>query len=222
VRDPRAAPPLLTATRAPALEDLTFRLVRWAAFLAGGPDAALGRALLPLVAALDDTGFRAAAGDDALRLLGEIDDDAARDRLMQELERPSSDAGLDAAIHALARQGEPRARARVATIGQDAVATRSGNTTHEQARRMGAVAFYQLTLGPDTVGDGTAMLRQLGQPDQEDTAAWAVQTLCERAVRRPHERDAADRQRQAVATELERLGVGWTHLSRGAFACQRD
>jgi hypothetical protein len=222
LRDPRAVPPLLAATRAAAFKDQTFRLVRWAAFLAGGPDATLGRALLPLVAALDDAAFRSAAGDDGVRLLGEIDDDAARDRLMMEFDRPGSDAGLDAAIHALARQGEPRARDKVAAVGRDAVATRSGNTTHEQARRMGAVAFYQLALGPNTVGDGLAMLRQLAQRDQEDTAAWAVQTLCERAVRRPADRDAADRQRQAVATELERVGVAWAHLTRGAFACTRD
>jgi hypothetical protein len=221
VRDPRVVAPLLAATRALAFKDQTFRLVRWTAFLAGGPDAALGRAVLPLVAALDDAAFRTAAGDDAVRLLGEIDDEVARDRLMTELGRPSSDAGLDATIHALARQAEPRARAQVARLGQDAVATRSGNTTHEQARRMGAVAFYQLTLGPETLGDGIAMLRQLAQPDQEDTAAWAVQTLCERAVRRPREAEAADRQRQSVTVELERLGVAWRHLSRGGFPCAR-
>jgi hypothetical protein len=220
LRDSRAVPPLLAAASASAFRTDAFRVMRWAAYLAGGPDPTTGRALLPLIAALDDAAVRTAAGDDALRLLGEIDDDAARNRLMQELERPSSDAGLDATIHALARQGEPRARARVAALGQDAVATRSGNTTHEQARRMGAVAFYQLTLGPDTLVDGLAMLRQLAQRDQEDTAAWAVQTLCERAVRRPTERDAADRQRQAVATELERLGIAWSHLTRGMFACR--
>lgn len=157
-----------------------------------------------------------------MRQLGETDDEAARERLLRELDGPASDATLDAAIHALGRQGETRARARIAAIGAEAVATRSGNTTHEQARRMSAVAFYQLTLTADTLGDGLAMLRQLAQRDQEDTAAWAVQTLCERAVRRPADAARLDGQRRTLAAELERLGVRWDHLTRGAFPCSRD
>jgi hypothetical protein len=218
-RDTRAVAPLLASVRADAFRSDTFRLVRWAAYLAGGPDVALGRQLLPLLSAFDVPGIRAAASDDAIRLLGEIDDDAARDRLMAEFARPASDAALDAAVHALARQREPRARDRIAAIGQDAVATRSGNTTFEQARRMGAVAFYQLVLGPDTVPAGLAMLRQLALPDQEDTAAWAAQTLCERAVRRPADREPVEKHRAAVVGEFDRLGLSWARLQRGAFPC---
>ena len=96
----------------------------------------------------------AAAGDDAIRLLGAIDHPAARDRLVAEFTRPQPDTTLDALIHALARQGEPRVRERVVALGQEAVATRSGNLTYEQASRIGVVAFYLLALAPATIPTG--------------------------------------------------------------------
>jgi hypothetical protein len=218
LRDPAVVPAVRAAWRDHRAE--AWRIARWAAYAAGGPDAA-SATFAPLVEDLGDPALAVAAGGDGARLLGDIDHPLARDRLMTELERPTSDAQLDAVIHALARQGEPRARARLAAIGTEAVATRSGNTTHEQARRMGAVAFYQLSLSADTLSEGVAMLRQLAQLDQEDTAAWAVQTLCERAVRRPAVAAEVDGQRRALAAELERLGLRWDHLTRGAFPCQR-
>lgn len=219
LRDAAVVPAVRAAWRDD--RDEAWRIARWAAFAAGGPDPAASATFAPLVEDLGDATL-AAAGDDGLRLLGEIDTATARARLARVLDAPPSDAALDAAIHALARQGEVRVRSRVAAIGSDAVATRSGNTTYEQARRMGAVAFYQLALGPDTLADGLAMLRQLAQRDQEDTAAWAVQTLCERAVRRPAEAEVTDRTRQAVVAEFARVGVRWDHLSRGMFPCRRD
>jgi hypothetical protein len=119
----------------------------------------------------------------------------------------------------LARQGEPRTREPASALGLEAVAARSGNLTYEQASRIGAVAFYLFALGPDTMSDGLQMLRHLAPGDQEDAAAWAVQTWCERATRRPSERDGAHRTRAALVAEFARLGVRWSHLARGAFTC---
>lgn len=219
LRDVRVISAVRDALGRPAMRDDAFRVARWAAYLAGGPDPDRGAAFLPLVEALEDPASWTAAGLDAPGLLGEIDHPRARARLVLELGRPQPDAALDAVIVALARQGEPSVRARVSALGQEAVATRSGNTTYEQARRMGAVAFYLLALGPDTMADGLAMLRQLALADQEDTAAWAAQTWCERAARRPAERAAAERAHLALADELDRMNLRWNHLRRGMFAC---
>jgi hypothetical protein len=219
LRDAGALPAVRAALGRPALRDDAFRVARFAAYLAGGPDPDRGAAFLPLVEAFEDPATWTAAGLDAAGLLGVIDHPRARARLVLELDRPMTDAALDAVIVALSRQGEPRVQARVSALGEEAVATRSGNTTYEQARRMGAVAFYLMALGPDTMSDGLAMLRQLALADQEDTAAWAVQTWCERATRRPAEQASADRARLALADELGRMNVRWKHLRRGMFPC---
>jgi hypothetical protein len=219
LRDRRVVAPVRAALVNPGLRDEAYRFARWAAYVAGGPAADLGAAFLPLVEALADPASWAAAGTDAVRLLGEIDHPAARDRLVAELGRPHPGATVDALIHALARQGEVRARERASALGLEAVAARSGNLTYEQASRIGAVTFYLFALGPDTMADGLQMLRHLAPGDQEDAAAWAVQTWCERATRRPSDRDGALRARAALVAEFARLDVRWSHLVRGAFTC---
>lgn len=219
LRDAEAVAPLLKAMRDPAFEDDRYRLVRWAAFMAGGPDPAVGARLVPLLDLLDDAAMWRTTGDDALAFLGELDDARARDRLLRELDRPGSDASLDAAVQALGRQADPRARSRVSAIGQDALQGHAGNATFEQARRLGAVAFYQLTLGTDTVDDGLHILSRLAPATQEDTAAWAVQSLCEQAVRHPDRRESAIRHRARLVEALGRAGVRWEHLTRGTFPC---
>ena len=160
-----------------------------------------------------------AAGDDAVRLLGEIDHPGARARMIAEFGRPQPDATLDALIHALARQGEPSVHARVVSLGQEAVASRSGNLTYEQARRIAAVSFYLLARGPDTRPAGLEMLRHLTPADQADTAAWAVQTWCQRAARRPAERAPAEQASATLAAEFDAMNIRWRELARGAFAC---
>lgn len=218
LRDPRAAPALVAAVERPALRDDAYWLARWAAFVAGGPDPTLGNALLPLVAALATPALRSAAGDDGIRLLGEIDRPEARERLHGRLAE-TSDGEVDAAIHALARQGDASVRARVTALGREVAGTLSTNPTYEQARRIGAVAFYQLALGSDSLADGLATLRYLPARDQADAAAWAVQTVCERAVRHPGERAALDAHRAGLVAALEPLALPWRTLTRGAFAC---
>jgi hypothetical protein len=220
LRDRRAIPPLVTALRQPALREDAYRLARWAAYLAGGPEPDLGAAMRPVVEALADHAVRAAAGDDAVWLFGEVDDDVARDRLLAELNAPLSDASLDAVVHALARQGDPRARGTIATLGLDAARTKSGNATPEQARRLAAVAFYQLALGPETLVEGLTTLGTIARRDQEDTAAWTVQTLCARAVRRPSSRAAIEAHRTSVVEEFGRLGLGWD-VAKGPLGCDR-
>lgn len=219
LRDPAAVPPLLAAMRDPAFEDDRYRLARWAAFIAGGPDPTAGRGLVPLVALFENAAVWRTTGDDAILFLGELDDAGARDRLMAELARPGSDAGLDTAIHALARQADPRARERVAAIGQETLQSHAGNATFEQARRLGAVAFYHLTLGPETLAAGLDILGRLAPATREDTAAWAVQTLCEQAVRRPATREATLAHRARLIDALAAAAVRWEHLTRGAFPC---
>lgn len=218
LRDRRLVPLVQSALTRVALQSETYRLLRWAAYVAGGPESDLGPAFLPIVDTLTTTVW-ANAGDDAIRLLGEVDDPAARDRLVREFDRPQSDSTVDALIHALARQGEPRVREHVTALGREAVGARSGNATYEQARRIGAVAFYQLALATDAMTDGLRMLGQLAPRDQEDAAAWAVQTWCERSVRRPTAREAATRARLALVAEFDRLNVRWSHLDRGSFSC---
>lgn len=218
LRDRRAIPHLEAALRDSAMRANAHLLARWAAFLAGGPDADLGTAMLKVVEAVTDGVPWRAAGLDAVWLLGEVDHAVARDRLLAELDQPLEDARLDAVIHALARQGEPRAREPVSVIGAQAAREKSGNATPEQARRLGAVAFYQLALGPDTLADGLASLGTLAVPDQQGAAAWAVHTLCERAVRRPADRTAIEAHRNALVGELDRLGVSW-QAPAGTFGC---
>ena len=212
LRDRRLVPPVQAALSNPAFRDDAYRFARWAAYVAGGPEADLGAAFLPLTTTLEDPAVWKAAGDDAIRLLGEIDHPAARARLIAEFGRPQSDATLDALIHALARQGEPSVHARVVSLGQEAVASRSGNLTYEQARRIAAVSFYLLARGPDTRPAGLEMLRHLTPADQADTAAWTVQTWCGRAMRRPAERDAAERSRASLAAEFDGMNIRWSQL----------
>ncbi|MGE0815269.1 MAG: hypothetical protein AB7O28_02635 [Vicinamibacterales bacterium] len=219
VRDPRVGPLLVAAVQSPALREDAFRLVRWAAFVAGGPDPAAGRAVLPLVAVLESPALRAAVGDDAVRLLGEIDADEARARLLAELERPASEASADAAIHGLARQREARARQRVHALGRAVASTLSTNPVYEESRRMAAVAFYELALGADAAADGLAMLGYLPASDQADAGAWAVQTLCEQGVRHPDRRAALDAERAALIAALDARGLAWRPLARGMFPC---
>ena len=159
LRDRRVVSPAQAALANPAWRDDAYRFARWAAYVAGGPEADLGAAFLPLVTTLEDPAVWKAAGDDAVRLLGEIDHPGARARLVAEFGRPQSDATLDALIHALARQGEPSVHARVVSLGQEAVASRSGNLTYEQARRIAAVSFYLLAGEAATRAAGLEMLR---------------------------------------------------------------
>jgi hypothetical protein len=220
LRDRRVVPPVMAALKNPAFRDDAYRFARWAAYVAGGPDGDLGAAFAPVVGLLADAALWTAAGDDAIRLLGEIDQPAARDRLVAELERPQKDTTLDAIINALARQGEPRPRARVVALGQEAVAARSGNLTYEQASRIGAVAFYLLALDSGSRAEGLQMLRHMVPDSQADAGAWAAQTWCERAVRRPADRATADQARAALVAELDGMNVGWRTLVRGSFACE--
>lgn len=220
LHDPRVAPPLAAALDRPSFRDDAYRFARWGAYAAGGPSSGLGAAFLPVVALFDDATLWAAAGDDAVRLLGAIDHPAARNRLVTALERPSSDAELDAAIHALGRQGEPRVHDRIMAIGREAVASRSGNLTYEQARRIGAVTFYLLALGAGTQAAGLEMLRQMTPGDQADVAAWTVQTWCERAVRRPADKGEALRLRDELAAVFDAMGLRWRELARGSFRCE--
>lgn len=220
LRDARAAPAALAAAGRPALRDDVYRVARWAAYGAGGPDASTGAAWLPLAAAFDTPAMRSAAGDDGIRLLGEIDHDEARTRLRQRLDGPA-DGDVDAAIHALARHGDASVRGRVVALGREVAATLSTNPTYEQARRMSAAAFYLLALDEASIPDGLALLRPLSAADQADTAAWAVQTVCERGVRRPESQAARAAHREALAQALDALALPWRPLTRGAFVCPR-
>ncbi|MGE0360096.1 MAG: hypothetical protein AB7H93_03935 [Vicinamibacterales bacterium] len=219
LRDRQLPVLLVAALKNPALRDDAYRLARWAAFAAGGPEADLGPTYAPVVDVLADPALWTALGDDAIRLLGEIDHPSARDRLVAELDKPQRDTTLDAILHALARQGEARPRAKIVALGREAVASRSGNLTYEQASRIGTVSFYLFTLGPESRAEGMEFLRQMAVDPQADTAAWAVQTWCERAVRRPAERAAASRMHPALAAEFDAMSVGWRTLTRGMFTC---
>jgi hypothetical protein len=219
LRDRRLVAPVQAALANPAFRDDAYRLARWAAYVAGGPEAGLGAAFVPLVSALEDAAAWKAAGDDGIRLLGEIDDAAARTRLAAEFARPQSDATLDALIHALARQGDGQLNERIAALGREALASHAGNATYEQARRIGAVSFYLLATGGGDKAAGVDLLRKLAPADQADTAAWAVQTWCQRAVRRPTEKAAADQRAAALATEFDGMNIRWRELARGSFAC---
>lgn len=219
LRDRRVVAPVRAALINPAFRDDAYRFARWAAYVAGGPEVDLGAAFLPLVSMLEDAAVLKAVGDDAIRLLGEIDDAAARTRLIAEFARPQTDATLDALIYALARQGDPSVRDRAASLGREALASHAGNATYEQARRIGAVSVYLLAIGAETQAEGVDLLRKLAPADQADTAAWAVQTWCQRAVRRPAEKAVADQRAAALAAEFDGMNIRWRELSRGSFAC---
>ena len=219
LRDRRVVAPVQRALSTPAYRDDAYRFARWAAYVAGGPEADLGPAFVPLLSILGDAAVLKAAGDDAIRLLGEIDNPAARSQLVSEFERPQPDATLDALIHALARQGERQPNERIAALGGEALASHAGNATYEQARRIGAVSFYLLSTGAETQAAGVDLLRKLAPADQADTAAWAVQTWCQRAVRRPAENASADQRAAALAAEFDGMNIRWRELARGAFAC---
>lgn len=192
---------------------------RWAAFAAGGPDPAASATFQPLVAALADPALAAAAGDEGVRLLGEVDTAAARDALSTLVARDDAPATVDAAMLALARQGDPRARGRVTALGQTVVNGLGGNAMFEEARRIHAAAVYLMALGNDGRDAGLAMLTRLSPADQADAAAWAVQTLCERAVRRPADRAAAMNARAALIEALGSRGIRWDAVTRGTFVC---
>jgi hypothetical protein len=221
VGDRRVIPHIAAALRNVSLRDEAYRIARWASYLAGGPDPDLGAAFTDVVGAFDDRAVWTAAGIDGLYLLGEIDHSDARSRLVAELERPQADPALDALVHALARQGEPRVRARIDTLGVEALRARSGNATPEQASRLGEVAFYQLALGSETLADGLSMLGTIAARDQQATAAWAVHTLCARALRRPDQRPAVDQHRASLVAALDQRGVAW-QAPKGPVGCNGD
>jgi hypothetical protein len=218
--DRRAIPHIVRGLGDAKLRGQAHLLARWAAVLAGGPDAGLGEAMLDVVTSVAEPAAWEAAGDDGIWLLGEVDHPEARDLLLSELGKRPGDARLDAVIEALARQGDARAHARVTAIGLEAVRDRSGNATPEQARRLGAVAFYQLTLAPETMAAGFATLGNISVRSQADTAAWAVHTLCARAVRRPGQRASTDAHRLTLVEELDRRSIAWgTVPVSGTFGC---
>jgi hypothetical protein len=216
--DTRAVPVLVEALKQPAFRDDAYLLARWAAYLAGASPAGDGVAMEPVVEVFSNRVVWDSAGLDSILLLGEIDHPSARERLLSELDKTADDAALDAVVHALARQGEPRARERIAALGDEAARAKSGNATPEQARRLAEVAFYQLTLGPETLDAGLATLGTIALRDQEWTASWAAHTLCARAVRRPDDRAAIDAHRQSLVTELDARGIDW-RAPKGAIGC---
>jgi hypothetical protein len=218
--DRRVLSHLVAALRDPGLREQAYQLARWAAYMAGGPDTDLGPVMLEVIEAISDQAVWDAAGVDAIWLLGEVDHPAARERLLTELRLPLNGAKLDAVIHGLARQGDPRALAAITQLGVEAGQAKSGNATPEQASRLGEVAFYQLALGPDSLADGLATLQSIARRDQDWTAAWAVHTLCARAVRRPRQRDEIGEHRAALVEQLNRLGVSWQE-PKGTFGCPR-
>ena len=128
------------------------------------------------------------------------------------------DAAIDTIVHALARQGEARARPRIAALGDEAARGKSGNATPEQARRLGEVAFYQLSLGAETHEAGLATLGTIAARDQEWVASWAAHTLCARELRRPAGRAATEAHRRALVIELDRRGLDWRPL-QGRLGC---
>jgi hypothetical protein len=218
--DRRVISHLVAALRDPGFRKHAYQLARWAAYMAGGPDTDLGPVMLEVVEAVSDQDVWDAAGIDAIWFLGEVDHPAARERLLTELRLPLDAAKLDAVIHGLARHGDPRALAAITQLGVEAGQTKSGNATPEQARRLGEVAFYLLALGPDSLDDGLATLQSVARRDQDWTAAWAVHTLCARAVRRPRQREAIDEHRLALVEQLDRIGVSW-QAEKGTFGCPR-
>lgn len=191
---------------------------RWAAYAAGGP-APQGERFAALVAALSDSALADATGDDGVRLLGEIDTAAARDAVLALAGRDDRPATVDAAVHALARHRDPRARARVTTLGQTVLNGLGGNAMFEEARRLAAAGFYLLVLGRDTRDAGLAMLSRLSPADQADVAAWAVQTLCEHGVRHPEARGDDEAVRTDLVDALASRGLRWDALERGTFPC---
>lgn len=218
-RDRALVAALEAALARPEARDDAWMLARWAAFAAGGPDADASAAFAPLVDVLAQPAVAEAADDDGVRLLGEIASPAAvaRLRTLVALDRP--DHRVDAAIHGLARQGEASMRDRIAALGHADADGLVTNATYEQARRIGVAAFYLLALGADTRDDGMRLLTRLAPADQADAAAWAVQTLCERGVRRPAEAATIATTRAALIEALDARGIAWASLTRGAFAC---
>ena len=219
IRDPRAPSLLVEAFVSSAWREDLYLVARWAAFAAGGPDAGTSGAFAPLVEAATDPSLVAAAGDDLVLLLGEIETPSARDALLTFLTPGGRPATLDAAVHALARQGEPRARDNIASLAQTVMDGLGGNATLEEARRLGAAAFYMLALGADSRDDGLRLLTRLSPADQADAGAWAAQTLCERGVRRPADAPTLSAVRAGLVEALDARGIGWASITRGTFPC---
>lgn len=219
IRDAEAPSLLAAAFASREWRDDLYLVARWAAFAAGGPEPSYSAAFTPLVDAAKDPAVAAAAGDDLVLLLGEIEAPSARDALLGFLTPEARPATLDAAVHALARQGDPRGRAQIVSFAQTVMNGLGGNATLEEARRLGAAAFYLLALGPDTRDEGLRLLTRLSPADQAETGAWAVQTLCERRVRRPEAAAALGAVRAAVIDALDARGIEWASVPRGTFAC---
>ena len=201
------------------MRDEAWRVARWAAWAAGGPDLEFGATFAPLVDVVAEPAIAAAVDDDGVRLLGEIASTRAIDTLRAIVATDRPDHRVDAAIHALARQGDASVRARISTLGHAEADGLATNATYEQARRIGAAAFYLLALGPDTRDDGLRLLTRLSPADQADAAAWAMQTLCERAVRRPADAPTITAARADLAASLAQRDIAWTSLTRGTFVC---
>lgn len=218
-RDRALVPAIDAALARPEARDDAWMLARWAAWAAGGPDADASAAFAPLLDRLAQPAIAEAADDDGVRLLGEIEAPAAVARLRALVAQDRPDHRVDAAIFALARQGDAAVREHVAALGHAEADGLVTNATYEQARRIGAAAFYLLALGVDTRDDGMRLLTRLAPSDQADAAAWAVQTLCERGVRHPAEAAAVTSTRAALVEALDARGIAWATLTRGTFTC---
>ncbi len=214
-----ASPLFATALERDEGRDDAWMIARWATWVAGGPDTEVSAAFVPLVDVLANEAVATAAGDDGVRLLGEIASPRAVAMLRAIVATDRPDHRVDAAVHALARQGDPGVRPRVTALGRAEADGLATNATYEQARRIGAAAFYLLALGVDTRDEGLGLLSRLSPADQADAGAWAVQTLCERAARRPDAAAATMAARAALVEALDHRGIAWATLTRGAFTC---
>ncbi len=219
LRAPDSAPVFAAALVRTDARDDAWRVARWATWAAGGPDLEISATFAPLVDIVVDPAIAAGADDDGVRLLGEIASTRAIATLRAIVATDRPDHRVDAAIHALARQGDASVRARIAALGHAEADGLATNATYEQARRIGAAAFYLLALGGDTRDEGLRLLSRLSPADQADAAAWAMQTLCERAIRRPADAAATMAARSALVEALDQRGIAWTPLTRGTFTC---
>lgn len=216
----RAPEVLLASLGSPGFRGRVTRLLSWATQYAARPDPNRGTAMLPMLDAVLAPERWASTGLDGVRFLGSVDQPRAREALLRELEKPGDAERIDTVVAALAQQGEAGAKDRVEPLLRTAVARGTVGLSSAETRRLNASLYYFLAGGSELIEHGARALGAVPAAFRLAPSFMALQTLCERATRRPSQKTAIFEHRKTLVATLDDLDVRWRgRAPQGNFPC---
>lgn len=216
----RAPEVLLASLGSPGFRGRVTRLLSWATQYAARPDPNRGTAMLPVLDAVLAPERWASTGLDGVRFLGSVDQPRAREALLRELEKSGDAERIDTVVAALAQQGEAGAKDRVEPLLRTAVARGTVGLSSAEIRRLNASLYYFLAGGSELIEHGAKALGAVPAAFRVAPSFMALQTLCERATRRPDQKATIFEHRRILVATLDDLDVSWRgRAPQGNFPC---